>query len=531
MRGRALGFGSVLVAMVLAISDFTIADAVIPPLTRDLGLTVADLGLSFTAYFATAAAFMVLFGRLGDVVGRRRIMLVAIALFVTGSALSGAAWNLPSFFAGRVLAGLAVAAILPTGLGVMHALYPAPGASRERAFGLWAMAIGAAAVLGPLVGGAAAASTISWRWAFLGSIPLGLIAAAGVRVTVAENERRGLAGLDLGGALLLALAAGCLAIAVDLGGGQGPDLAPAGVLLAISLVTVAGFVAVERRRLAAGRQVIAPPDLFRHRSFRLSTVSSAFMSVGDTGFQLVLPILVGVVLGVGEFGVGAVLACYGAGVVLGGPVAGRLSRYFDDVLVARVALAAMPVLLLCLLPMLARGAAVVGIGALLAGYGVAWGVAYARLVNLSYREVPEQDSAVAGGVQSAMRLLAGALGAAILTAVFGQVAAARLADAHGLDAGGRDAVAAQVDTSDAIPSHQRLKPVALPMPDDVPASVAVERAYTDGARVAIVVAAAITAGALLIAMRLPRDVEAQRVTDGARRSRTASKKGCSSASR
>jgi MFS family permease len=495
--------------MVLAISDFTIADAVIPALARDLDLSVDDLGLAFTAYFATAAAFMILFGRLGDVIGRRRVMLVAVVWFIAGSLVSGLAWNVPSFFAGRVLAGLALAAILPAGLGMLHALYPSPGTTRERAFALWAMAIGAAAVFGPLVGGAAAATTISWRWAFLGAVPFGLIAAVGIRMLVPENDRRRLAGIDIVGALLVAVVAGSVALAVDIGVGQG-GVAPAGVLVCVGVVAMAAFVAVERRRVRQGRDVVAPPGLLRLRSFRVATVSSAFMSVGDTGFQLVLPVVVGIVVGASEFGVGAVLACYGAGVLVGGPIAAWLSSHLDDRLVAKLALAVLPLLLLALLPLLAKDAPITGIAGLLAAYGVAWGVAYARLVNLSYQEVPEHDSAVAGGVQSAMRLLAGALGAAILTAVFGGVAASRVAGAEDLDPATRNAVSHQADPSDAIPSHQRLVPIPHEFRDDgTPAVHAIQNAYTAGARAAIVVAAGITALGLVTALRIPKSIPPQ----------------------
>jgi MFS family permease len=469
-------YGFVLLAVTLAISDFTIADAVIPPLVRDLGLTVDDLGLAFTAYFAAAAAFMVLFGRLGDVIGRRRVLLISTGLFIAGSVVSGLAWNLPSFFAGRVLAGLALAATLPSGLGVLNTLYPVPGPQRERAFGWWAAAIGMAAVVGPLVGGAAAATAISWRWAFLGSALLSVLAAVGIGATLPESRRNRLAQLDVLGALLLATSAGSLALAVDLGGGFGDQTVTAAILFGVSAAAAVAFAAVQRGRIRQGQETIAPPKLFLYRSFRLATFSSAFMSIGDTGFQLALPLVLGFVLGLGELGVGVVLACYGAGAVLSGPATAVLARRLDDRTVARYALAALPLLLLGLLALVSRDIPLVAVGAVLVAYGVAWGVAYARLVAVSYYEVPEQDSAVAGGVQSALRLLAGALGAGLLTAVFSDVA-------------GRSALDA------AIPSHQRLAPSAD--------THLLATAVSAGAQATIAVAAAITAVALIIAFRLP----------------------------
>jgi MFS family permease len=186
-----------------------------------------------------------------------------------------------------------------------------------------------------------------------------------------------------------------------------------------------GFVWVERARMRAGREAVASLTLFRRRSFTAGTVTAALMSCGDVGFQLVLPLFTGFVFGYDPLAVGFVLAAYGLGIGLGGVLAERACQRFDERTVALTAIGVLPVALVALIPMFTPGGSGVAMAGVLAVYGVAWGVAYATLVNIIFRDVPEPASAMAGGMQSSMRLLAGAVAAAVLTAVFAGVSVSR----------------------------------------------------------------------------------------------------------
>jgi MFS family permease len=147
------GYTFLLLAVVLVIVDYTIADCVVPNLVRDLDLTVDDVGAAMTSYLAVAAAFTIPGGKLADRIGRRRLLLAGLTLYAAGSVLTGLAWSFWPLLAGRVLQGLSLASVLPSGLGLLNSMFPPQRPGRHRALGLWATAIGVAAGLGPLIGG------------------------------------------------------------------------------------------------------------------------------------------------------------------------------------------------------------------------------------------------------------------------------------------------------------------------------------------------------------------------------------------
>lgn len=418
-----IGYASVLLAIVLLIVDYTIVETNVPDLVRDFELSVDEIGTVFTGYLAVAAAFMIPAGKIADRLGRRNLFLIGVAIYAAGSLLTGLAWDFWSLLAGRLLQGLSLATVLPIGLGLLNSTFPPQHPSRHRALGLWAIAIGVAAALGPLIGGALAV-TASWRVAFLAGVPLAALAAAGVRLGLPEDARLAAKPFDVGGLSLLVLAAGALVVVANRGDQWGIETTA--LLLTGAVGAMAVFAWIEVRRARLGLDVVAQFALFRARTFSVGSVTAALMSCGDLGFQIVLPFFTGLVFAYDPLRVGLVLAAYGIGIGVGGAVAEPACRRFDERTLALIALGALPITLLALIPLFGPNGSEWAMASVLAVYGVAWGLAYAILVNVIFHDVPERASAMAGGIQSSMRLLAGALSAALLTAVFSGVSASHL---------------------------------------------------------------------------------------------------------
>ena len=396
-----IGYASVLLAIVLLIADYTIVEINIPDLVRDFGLSVDEIGTVLTGYLAVAAAFMIPAGKLADRWGRRILFLSGIAIYAAGSLLTGLAWDFWSLLAGRLLQGLSLAIVLPTGLGLLNSTFPPQHPNRRRALGLWAIAIGVAAALGPLIGGALAV-TASWRTAFvaspssptsrahwhsLGHLPPRLIfaaiAAAGVRLGLPEGARLAAKPFDMGGLSLLVLAAGTLVVVADRGDRWGIETIALLVTGAVSAIAV--FAWIEARRARLGLDVVAQFALFRARTFAVGSVTAALMSCGDLGFQLVLPFFTGLVFAYNPLNVGLVLAAYGIGIGLGGAIAELACRRYDERTVALVAIGALPITLLALIPLFGPNGSEWAMALVLAVYGVALGVG---LRNPCQRDLP-----------------------------------------------------------------------------------------------------------------------------------------------
>ena len=169
--------------------DSTVINVALPDIARDLDATTAGLQWVMNAYLLVLAAFVVSAGRLGDILGRRRVFLIGMAAFARGSVVAAVSDAEEVLVAGRVLQGLGGAALLGLSLAIVSTVFP--DAERARALGIWAGVSALALGLGPLVGGALV-EAVSWRWLFWLNLPfclLGVVLVLGVDRRAARRDR------------------------------------------------------------------------------------------------------------------------------------------------------------------------------------------------------------------------------------------------------------------------------------------------------------------------------------------------------
>jgi len=278
-RDRA-ALGLLVSAQFLVMLDTSIVNVALPSIQRELGFGPAAVTWVVNAYVLAFAGLLLLSGRVADLVGRRRAFVVGASLFTVGTLLAAAAVNKELLIVGRVVQGVGAAGLSPAAMSLLLATFPA--AQRARAMGAW----GAASTLGGATGvmsGGVLAGTVGWRAVFLVTVPVSLAAVLlGRRVLVADapgvRRRFDWAGAATATGAVLTLVHG----AVDAVDHAWTSPRVVG-LLAVSLVLMMAFVAIERR----AADPLVPLELFRSRMLRTST-AVALLGGASRGSTFVL---------------------------------------------------------------------------------------------------------------------------------------------------------------------------------------------------------------------------------------------------
>jgi EmrB/QacA subfamily drug resistance transporter len=255
----------------LATMDSTVAIVALPKIQDELSLSDAGRSWVITAYVLTFGGLMLLGGRLGDTIGRKRTFIVGVALFTIASVLCGIAWDESTLVVARLLQGVGAAIASPTGLALVATTFP-KGPARNAATAVFAAMTGVGSVMGLVVGGALV--EVSWRLAFLVNVPIGLVMLYLAHKTLRETHKERMK-LDAAGALLATV--GCTAAVF--GFTQGPEngwLAP--LTIASGVVAVLAFLAFAIVERTAENPVV-PFSLFRDRN-RVATFAAVFMAGG-----------------------------------------------------------------------------------------------------------------------------------------------------------------------------------------------------------------------------------------------------------
>ncbi len=430
-RNRWLGLVMLSLGLSMIIVDVSIVNVAIPVIIEDLKIDFTTAEWVNTTYSLVFAALLVTLGRLGDLIGRRKVYMGGLVLFVLASLGAGLAPNGTLLVGARLLQGLGGAAISPATLSIVSSEFR--GRERGIAFGIWGSVIGGMAAIGPLIGGWLTTNA-SWRWAFLINVPIGAVALIGTLIYINESrdedaQRR----FDLVGALLTMTGFASLVFGLIEGykygwWGQSSPFSIFGltwptdwpisvvpVAFALSAAALVFFTVRELRKEASGdRSGIFGFRLFRYPGYRYGNLTALILSLGEFGLLFVIPLFLQGMLGLSAFDTGLTLLPLAIGTFIAGPSAGALAARIGPkwVVTGGMALEAIAIFWIGLL--FSPDLNVWSLVPPLALYGVGVGLGTAQLTNVALAQIPRHESGVASGGTSTLRQVGSALGIAIL---------------------------------------------------------------------------------------------------------------------
>ena len=402
-----------LVAMTLANSMILVDQTAVPLATPDVVHDLAaPLDLSqwlLTANILPLAALMVFGGRLGDLLGLRRVFLAGAIIFCASTALAGAAQEIAWMIAVRATQGIGAALMMPTALAIVSSVFP--DERRGSALGILAGASAFFAALGPVLGGVL--TSIDWRLVFWINVPLAaLTIVLTLRATpplAPSGERR---PIDYPGVITFAIGIAGVVLGLSQGEPQGWVSAETLVPLAIGLAFLALFVLIETRV----KTPLLDFRLFRHLNFLAANISQVLAGMVELGLGFLLPFYLLLVIGVAPAVAGVALIPGTIPIILAGPLAGRV---FDKV-GGRIPLVGGFLVLALSGVALALGAGEATVWALVPGLllqGIALGIVLTVNDPTGLTAVPDRDQGQAAGMINTTEQLGGALGIAALTAL------------------------------------------------------------------------------------------------------------------
>ena len=416
-----VAFSGLLMAMLLAALDSTIVSTALPTIVGQLG-GLERLAWVVTAYLLAQTVVTPVYGKLGDLYGRRVVMQSAIVLFLLGSALCGVSRNMTQLVLFRGIQGLGGGGLIVTTMAIVGDLVSPR--ERGRYQGYFGAVFGLASIAGPLLGGFFT-THLTWRWIFFINLPLGIAALAVLAATLPKETPRRAHAIDYAGATLLALVLAGLTLLPEARGTR------ALLMLVGALVALAAFLWVERR----AKEPVLPLHLFRGRTFLVTSTVGLIVGFALFGSVTYFPVYLQVVKGESPTASGLQMLPMMGGMLIASIISGTLisktGRYKAFPLVGTLAMTVG----LFLVSRLDASSSTLGASALMMLLGVGLGLVMQVLVIAVQNDVDPKDLGVATSGATMFRLIGGSLGTAALGALFAAGLSSRLGAAmHGLSA-------------------------------------------------------------------------------------------------
>jgi EmrB/QacA subfamily drug resistance transporter len=474
---RHLGLALTIIsaAQLMVVLDGTIVNIALPHIQTALGFTPGNLSWVVNAYTLAFGGLLLLGGRLGDLLGRRRMFVIGVLVFAVASLLGGVAQNETMLLGSRVLQGLGAAIASPTALALITTTFPA-GPPRNRAFAVYAAMSGAGAAVGLILGGVL--TEYSWRWTFFINVPIGIAVALLAPRFLGESQRQSgrfdIPGAVTGTAGLGSLVYGLTHAAPPHHWGDTWTVVP----LVVGVVLLAAFVVIERRSTHA----LLPFRILTDRTRGVSFV--VMLVVGAAMFSMFyfLGLFIQQVLGYSPLKTGFAFLPFSFGIVVAAQIASRMINRVDPRWIAGVGtiLAATGM----------WGFSHLSIESDYATHLLPWiivlalgmGLTFVPLTLTAVAGVAKQDSGVGSAVLNTMQQVGGTLGLATLSTVFANTLKDKATELSGT-------LQAQVQSGQVAPSQVKAAAGQIAL-----------QAQTYGSTRAFLVAAAMILGGAVITL-------------------------------
>ena len=409
-RGAALA--AVCAVLFLTFLDNTVVSVALANIQTDLNSSVSGLQWIVNGYMIAFAALMLTGGTLGDLFGRKKVMLGGVAIFCAGSVMSAIAHSNGVLIAGRIVMGIGAAASEPGTLSVLRHVYP-ERRERARALGVWAAVSGLALALGPVIGGVLIEAAGGWRSIFWFSLGLGALCLAGAAVTLTESSDPEGRKLDVPGLATGAAAILAVTFAVIEGENQGYRTWWIVLLFAVSAVLVVVFVRIERR----SPDPVVKLELFRNPTFTASNVVAFATNLAVFSVFFFTALYLQLITSFSGYQIALVFTSLAVAMIVAGPLAGRWTARVGPKVPMVLGCVLAGVGLLLVDRELTPTTSVAALAWPLTIAGIGFGIALVTMTQAVLTIVRPEESGMAASTVNTSRELGGVFGVAVLGAV------------------------------------------------------------------------------------------------------------------
>jgi EmrB/QacA subfamily drug resistance transporter len=399
-------------AQFMVVLDATIVNVALPSIQKDLGLSEANLQWIINAYTLLFGGFLLLGGRAGDLLGRKRVFLVGLVIFTTASLLNGLATSSGMLIGFRSLQGLGAALISPAALSIISTTF-AEGKERARALGVWAaIAIGGSA-FGLVLGGWLTQS-FSWPWIFFVNVPVGVATFLLALRFVPESREEGAhRSYDIAGAVTITGGLMSLVYAIVKAETEGWTASTTLIFFAVAIVLIVAFVFRELRAI----QPLVRLSIFRVRSLLTANLTMFLVFSGMFAMFFFNTLYIQRVLGYHPLKAGVAFLPFTAGIMVSAGIASGFAPRIGvrPVAAAGMILTAIGILFFARMPVHGSYAVDVLPGMILASLGM--GAVFMPLTLIATTGLEDEDQGLASGLFNTSQQIGGALGLAILSTI------------------------------------------------------------------------------------------------------------------